>query len=617
MERVHGKEKSIKEVLQARKYGLDYYQREFNWATKQVEELIRDLSARFLDSYDLSKGRKGVEKYGHYFLGSIILSSKDGKEYIVDGQQRLTTLTLFLIFLNNLQREQGREDTVTLDNLIFSEQFGNRSFNIDVPERNPVMDKLFSGQGLNGDQLPPSLANISARYDDITALFPDEFKEEALPYFIDWLIECVDVVQITAYSDDDAYTIFETMNDRGLPLSPTDMLKGYLLANISSDDAKTTATQQWRETTSPLREGDKSDESDFFKAWLRSQHAASIRERKRNASPRDWDRIGTEFHRWVRDKDESIGLTSDAAFTDFISRDMSFYGGHYRRLLAASKTLTEGLEYFYYLSELGFTWQNTVALAPLAVGDDLPTALAKMNAVGAFLDALLVRRIWNFRSIAYSNLEYAVFRHIEAIRRKPLSELVEVLTERLAAEEDEFVDNRFYVHQQNNRLIRYMLARMTDHVERRSGITPRFVEYMTSRGVHYYEVEHIWADKFDRHRDEFSHPADFAEYRNRIGDLLLLPKQFNASFGADTYHKKVKKYYGQNILAQSLNEEAYSNSPGFLAYVRDSELPFEPYADFDKEQVDKRQELYRLLASEVWSPAVIVAAALPRQQEAG
>ena len=616
MDRVHGKEKSVKEVLQARKYGLDYYQREYNWATKQVEELIADLSSRFLDSYDPAKGRKGVEKYGHYFLGSIILSSKDGNEYIVDGQQRLTTLTLFLIFLNNLQREQGREDTVTLDNLIFSEQFGRRSFNIDVPERNLVMDKLFGGEGLNGEELPQSLTHIVARYEDIAALFPEEFKDEALPYFIDWLIECVDVVQITAYSDDDAYTIFETMNDRGLPLSPTDMLKGYLLANIASDEDKTTATQQWRETTAPLREGDKSDEPDFFKSWLRSQHATSIRERKRNASPRDWDRIGTEFHRWVRDKDESIGLTSSAAFVDFIEKDMPFYAGHFRRLLAASQTYTEGLEYFYYLSELGFTWQFTVALAPLEVGDDLPTALAKMNAVGAFLDALLVRRIWNFKSIAYSHLEYAVFRHVEAIRRKPLDELVSVLTERLAAEEDEFIDNRFYVHQQNNRLIRYMLARMTDYVERRSSMAPRFVEYTTASGVHRYEVEHIWADKFERHRDEFPHPTDFAEYRNRIGDLLLLPKQFNASFGADTYAKKVKKYYGQNVLAQSLNDEFYSNNPGFLAFVRDSGLPFEAFEQFKKAQVDARQELYRLLAAEVWSPSVINAAAAVSQQEA-
>ena len=54
------------------------------------------------------------------------------------------------------------------------------------------------------------------------------------------------MVEITAYSDEDAYMIFETMNDRGLSLSPTDMLKGYLLANI--DEAKRTAANtRWRQ----------------------------------------------------------------------------------------------------------------------------------------------------------------------------------------------------------------------------------------------------------------------------------------------------------------------------------------------------------------------------------
>ena len=68
-----------------------------------------------------------------------------------------------------------------------------------------------------------------ARYHDIESDFPDELGEAALPYFIDWLLENVHLIEITAYTDEDAYTIFETMNDRGLSLSLTDMLKGYLL----------------------------------------------------------------------------------------------------------------------------------------------------------------------------------------------------------------------------------------------------------------------------------------------------------------------------------------------------------------------------------------------------
>ncbi|MFM7200716.1 MAG: DUF262 domain-containing protein [Myxococcota bacterium] len=53
-----------------------------------------DLTGKFLDFYDESHARQEVGEYGHYFLGSIVISLKQGKRFIVDGQQRLTTLTL-------------------------------------------------------------------------------------------------------------------------------------------------------------------------------------------------------------------------------------------------------------------------------------------------------------------------------------------------------------------------------------------------------------------------------------------------------------------------------------------------------------------------------------------
>ena len=68
-----------------------------------------------------------------------------------------------------------------------------------------------------------------------------------MPYFIDWLIDNVDMVEIVAYSDEDAYTIFETMNDRGMSLSPSDMLKGYLIANILDEELKQEANIVWKQ----------------------------------------------------------------------------------------------------------------------------------------------------------------------------------------------------------------------------------------------------------------------------------------------------------------------------------------------------------------------------------
>ncbi len=211
---IDGKGKTVRELLAGRKYSIDYYQREYKWQTKQVTELIDDLSAKFLESYEQGHERSAVADYGHYFLGSIIVSDKDGQKFIIDGQQRLTTLTLLLIYLQH--QLQDEEQRMQLAELIFSQKFGKRSFNLDIPERTACMETLYTGSEFITPDLPESIANILARYSDIDDSFPEDLRALALPYFVDWLIESVHLVEITAYSDGDAYTIFETMNDRGL-----------------------------------------------------------------------------------------------------------------------------------------------------------------------------------------------------------------------------------------------------------------------------------------------------------------------------------------------------------------------------------------------------------------
>jgi uncharacterized protein with ParB-like and HNH nuclease domain len=209
-----GKAKTVRELLKGVKYSIDYYQREYKWHDKQIQELVDDLSDKFLEEYQPGHERPRVADYSHYFLGSIIISRKEGASYIVDGQQRLTSVTLLLLLLRNLQKDRPKQ--VNVDELIFSEKFGQKSFNIDVDERTAAMEALFEGQPIDVTERPESVQNLVQRYRDIDEALPEELRGEALPYFIDWLLENVHLAEITAYSDDDAYTIFETMNDRGL-----------------------------------------------------------------------------------------------------------------------------------------------------------------------------------------------------------------------------------------------------------------------------------------------------------------------------------------------------------------------------------------------------------------
>lgn len=599
MRDILGTAKTVRELLKGVKYSIDYYQREYKWGEKQARELVDDLTGKFLEEYQPGHVRKQVAEYPHYFLGAIIISKKDGANFIVDGQQRLTSLSLLLILLRNLQR--NRPDVVNVDELIVSEKYGQKSFNLDVDERNPCMEALFEAQPFDPSDRSESVQNLFARYQDMQNAWPEEVRGDALPFFVDWLLENVHLVEITAYSDDDAYTIFETMNDRGLSLSPTDMLKGYLLANIDAGK-RNSANARWRDRISELNAAGKEVEADCFKAWLRSQYASKIRERKRGAKPEEFDRIGTEFHRWLRDASGAIGLTTSDAFFRFIDRDFDFYARQYLRLVQASKAKVAGLEHIHYNAQHGFTLQNMILLAPLRPDDEPDQVDTKLRLTARFIDILLAWRLWNFRSIAYSTMQYAMFLVMRDIRGMAPQPLAAKLHEILSKETETFVSNdRLRVHQQNRYAIHRLLARLTDYLETQSGQASRYAEYV-SEGPGRYEVEHIWADHPERHTDEFAHASDFAEQRNRIGGLLLLPKSFNASYGDLPYPEKLKHYRTQNLLAHSLHPDCYSHNPGFLKLIASSGLPFRPYETFKKADIDERGQLYRQIAERVWNP---------------
>ena len=598
MREILGKAKTVRELMKGVKYSIDYYQREYKWQEKQIRELVDDLSNKFLEEYDPGHSRSQVADYPHYFLGSIIISKKDSVAYIVDGQQRLTSLTLLLTLLRNLQRDDTSQ--VNVDELIFSERFGQKSFNLDIDERIPAMEALYDGKAFDATDRSESVQTLVQRYLNLESCFPEELDTKALPYFTDWLLENVHLVEITAYSDDDAYTIFETMNDRGLSLSPTDMLKGYLLANLD-EERRTTANAGWRDRIRALNEAGKDVEADCFKAWFRSQYATKIRERRKGAKPEDFDRIGTEYHRWLRDSARTIGLGQSDDYYRFIDRDFGFFSRQYLRLVEASQELTPGLEHVYYNAQHGFTLQFMLLLSPLRADDNQLTINRKIGLVAHYVDILLAWRLWNFRSIAYSTMQYAMFLVMRQIRGLEVDALAHKLHDLLGNEDETFQSNdRLRIHQQNRYALHRILARLTNHVETESGRPSRYQDYV-NEGKTRYEVEHIWADHWTRHIDEFDHPADFAESRNRFGGLLLLPKISNASYNDLPYVDKLTYYNTENLLVRSLHPQCYERNPGFLHFKRESGLPFLPHREFDTAALEQRCDLYRQIAERIWN----------------
>jgi uncharacterized protein with ParB-like and HNH nuclease domain len=380
MKKIIGKEKSLTDLLANKKYTIHYYQREYRWGKKQIEELVDDLSEEFLENYKPGHERTEVATYGHYYLGSVVLTSNDGEQAIIDGQQRLTSLTLLLIYLNNLQVDNAEK--VTIDQLIFSEQYGKKSFNIQVNEREACMDALYKRETFSPLNQNESVVNIFNRHTDIADVFPEEIKGAALPFFIDWLINKVFLVEITATTEQDAHKIFVSMNDRGLSLTPTEMLKGYLLSEIKDDTARNQSNELWKKKILEIKNinpDSKEEDADFIKTWLRAQYAETIRDTKRGAVPEDFDLIGTEFHKWVRENAKQMKLEKSKDYETFILKEFNLFADLYISLKNYSTEFNGEFSFVFFNADRNFTLQYQLLLA--AVDRDDTTDIIKKKII--------------------------------------------------------------------------------------------------------------------------------------------------------------------------------------------------------------------------------------------
>ncbi|MEY7744435.1 DUF262 domain-containing protein [Escherichia coli] len=602
--KIEARHRNLFDVPNAQKYTVDYFQREYSWGEKHIEELVTDLTSAFLNEYTVGDSREQGENYNNYYLGPFVVSSKDGKRSIIDGQQRLTSLTLFLIYLHNLQKELKYEEKI--ESMIFSELRGSKSFNIVVEDRIPCMEALFnfgSYSLVDGDD--ESTHNMVERYQNITDAFPDELKGQAFPFFIDWLKYNVIMVEIVAYSDENAYTIFETMNDRGLNLTPSEMLKGFLLSRFHQGDKRQKANELWKKAMMDLKNYDKDEDQRFFQSWLRAQYADTIRPGKAGSKNEDFEKIGTRFHSWVRDNLQEVGLDPDngETFERFIQKNFLFYLNAYTQILNAERALTHQLEYVFYIHHWGIapTLSFPLMLAPLNVGDSPEAVIAKINLVARYIETFVVRRSVNFRKFSASSIRYTMYSLVKEIRGKSIEELKDLLSKKLSEMPDTFAGMKeFRLHGQNYRFVKFLLSRITAWVEQQAGMSTTFITYYQPEHGKPFEVEHIWADKYERYSDEFEQEHEFNNYRNRLGDLVLLPRGSNQSYGDLCYDQKQPHYIKENLLAKSLCPLAYMNNPNFNQLRNVFGLPFKPHDSFKKQDVDERQSLYKIICENIW-----------------
>jgi hypothetical protein len=352
-------------------------------------------------------------------------------------------------------------------------------------------------------------------------------------------------------------------------------------------------------------------DANCIKAWLRAQFAETIRERKAGATDKDWEIIGTVFHRWVRDNSTQLKLGTENQNLGMMSVSFPFFAKAYRRVLDASRTYTKGLEAIYYNAHNDFTWQNTVLLAPLVESDDDETVRRKLAVTATYLDIWLMRRVVNYIRVGYSSTSYAMWLLCREIRRKPLPELVKLLTQKLADDDVTFMGSQakgrggigdLALNQFSRRYIFHLLARLTAATEAGSGRSDSFDKYVDRKGKNPFDIEHIWADDYAAVSTSFSTAQEFHEWRNHIGSLLLLPADVNRSLQAKSFSAKQPHYAKQNFYAASLDSAAYQHQPQFEQFRQAHKLPFRSFRSFGKTEQHERRRLVAALVEVVWSP---------------
>lgn len=240
-------------------YYIPLYQRKYNWAEQHVEDLISDINELYEDS----------STFKPYFLGGIVLSreSIEGDEKtkesleVIDGQQRLTTLSIILsiavqIFKFTNRIYEGKEEFIAslsedIGELIISKKYTDdykikrvlkveRSDNIKDIYENTLKSLLVTkvnfniiDKNLNNKEEKDFIKNVQKIYEKM-----DLMEDDRILHFILQLLDHTHIVVTKTDNVTTGYTVFEKLNDRGEGLNAADLLKNYLFS-IKTDEEDT------------------------------------------------------------------------------------------------------------------------------------------------------------------------------------------------------------------------------------------------------------------------------------------------------------------------------------------------------------------------------------------
>ncbi|GLZ01569.1 DUF262 domain-containing protein [Actinoplanes sp. NBRC 103695] len=597
---INGDSFALSDLFSKATYMIDYYQREYAWSAGDVRTLVDDLCSQFDEAVQDPKTRRGMRHADAYFLGPFVYyEQRGGGRFLVDGQQRFTTVHLIFMHLHRQARElRLRDAEARLDRVIRETHGGTWRFRIDIQERRGLLQALYDGRKYevpdHGASL--SLRNLHARSLELEQLLGERVAADDLSRFTEWMLDRVILVGIQAPSRDTGFRIFESMNDRGARLTAVDLLKSYLLSHVGQDEEE--LNKSWREmlaSLTPARE-DPGAPGRFLKSVLVAHHA------RLGAEFRDRDDINMALHLWIRQNaDGFLGLKQPNQYFRFVEQLIKL-ATLYRTFQAASERPYPELEAIYFNTVNGLANQMTFILAAIRSDDPLTAAKAKARLVANFIDRWFVLRVLADEPALARDLDDLTPSLVPQLRKcKTVEDVAACLWAEMPSDDGFESVRAFGLRGNNLAQVRYLLARLTAFAETTWGAPDLTTAYLSlERG---WDVEHIFANKHDRH-PEILDPVEFRLLRNRLGLLGLLTKTVNRSLQDSDVPSKVEVYRSENLLLRCLHRGFQQSQKPIRLLIRRYNLAQHmcalPSEGGIRAAVALRQELYRRLFCEIW-----------------
>jgi len=515
------------------------YQRPYAWTTENAGELADDL-LQFLGT-----GKDPVEDLNPYFLGSIVLIKGDAPDaQIVDGQQRLTTLTILLTALRAhvpadyaraitpFLYEQGNPLTGAPNRYRLKLRDRDAAFFQEfVQDDNGGIDRLASlpSKGLSDSQRNIR-DNALLLVERVRGL--DEAQRIRLAQFI--VRRCLLVI-VSTPDLDSAYRIFSVLNDRGLDLSYADILKAEIIGNVPAA-AQAEYTTKWEDAEESLGRLD-------FQALF-----SHIRTIVRKARPKDT--VLKEFREYVSEP------TGDSR--RLIDGTILPYATAYHTIVNAAYTSGTGSErvndLLRWLNRIdNIDWLPPAMLYLTRRGDKPTSMLPFFSDLERLAVSMMVRRLFiNRRAERYNRLLTAIDENADLFDAGSPLQLQP--GERQATLD--ILNGDFY--EQNARPRQYVLLRL----DRALAGAEAVYAYPTITIEHVLPQRppagSVWTQWFPT-------PEQRDAYVHRLGNLVLLSRTKNAQAANYDFEQKKRAYFTSNggvspfaLTTQVLQERAWT-----------------------------------------------------------